>query len=101
MLVQCWHWLDKSRRQWRSIKITAGQSLVPIGNDFKNRDNVIITPMFFLQIYSTYNEVLSQQAQNICLTSVHSRPNVFDVGPTLYMLYKCFVFARVVGDFRS
>ena len=32
----------------------------------------------------------SQQTQNIFITFVQRRPNVFDVGPTLY---KCFVFA--------
>ena len=29
----------------------------------------------------------SQQTQNICLTFVQRRPNVFDVGPTLYKCY--------------
>ena len=28
-----------------------------------------------------------QQTQNFCITYVHSRPNVFDVGPTLYKCY--------------
>ena len=36
---------------------------------------------------------LTQQAQIICITFVQRRPNVFDVGPTLYkMLYICFMF---------
>ena len=30
---------------------------------------------------------LSQQTQNICITFVQRRPNVFDVGPTLYKCY--------------
>ena len=30
----------------------------------------------------------SQQTQNICITFVQRRPNVFDVGPTLYKCYK-------------
>ena len=29
----------------------------------------------------------SQQTQNICITFVQRRPNVFDVGPTLYKCY--------------
>ena len=29
----------------------------------------------------------SQQTQNICISSVQRRPNVFDVGPTLYRWY--------------
>ena len=29
----------------------------------------------------------TQQAQNICITFVQRRPNVFDVGPTLYKCY--------------
>ena len=28
-----------------------------------------------------------QQTQNICITFVQRRPNVFDVGPTLYKCY--------------
>ena len=28
--------------------------------------------------------LISQKIQNICLTFVQRRPNVFDVGPTLY-----------------
>ena len=31
---------------------------------------------------------LPQQTQNICITFVQPRPNVFDVGPTLYKNYK-------------
>ena len=31
---------------------------------------------------------VSQQRQNICITFVQRRPNVFDVGPTLYKYYK-------------
>ena len=30
---------------------------------------------------------LTQQTQNICITSVQRRPNIFDVGPTLYKCY--------------
>ena len=30
---------------------------------------------------------LTQQKQNICITFVQRRPNVFDVGPTLYKCY--------------
>ena len=29
----------------------------------------------------------SQQTQNICITFVQRRPNVFDVGPALYKCY--------------
>ena len=31
--------------------------------------------------------VLTQQAQNICITFIQRRPNVSDVGPTLYKCY--------------
>ena len=34
----------------------------------------------------------AQQAQNIWITFVQCRPNVFDVGPTLYKCYTNFVF---------
>ena len=29
----------------------------------------------------------AQQTQNICITFIQRRPNVFDVGPTLYKCY--------------
>ena len=29
----------------------------------------------------------TQQTQNICITFIQRRPNVFDVGPTLYKCY--------------
>ena len=34
-----------------------------------------------------YKSIVSQQTQNICITFVQRRPNVFDVGPTLYKCY--------------
>ena len=30
---------------------------------------------------------MTQQTQKICITLVQRRPNVFDVGPTMYKLY--------------
>ena len=30
---------------------------------------------------------LSRQAQNMCITFIQRRPNVFHVGPTLYKCY--------------
>ena len=45
---------------------------------------------------------LSQQTQNICIIFVQRRPNVFDIGPTLY---KCYVFngmwRRTNGNYVS
>ena len=41
-------------------------------------------------IYPIYLEEearTSEQTQNICITLVQSRHNVFDVGPTLYKCY--------------
>ena len=35
--------------------------------------------------------VVSQQTQNICITFVQRRPNVFDFGPTLYKCYTIFL----------
>ena len=32
-------------------------------------------------------QITAQQTQNICITFVQRRPNVFDVGPTLYKCY--------------
>ena len=31
--------------------------------------------------------MVTKQTQNICITFVQRRPNVFDVGPTLYKCY--------------
>ena len=36
---------------------------------------------------STDIHIQSQQTQNICITFIQRRPNVFDVGPTLYKCY--------------
>ena len=33
------------------------------------------------------SQKLSQQTQNICITFVQRRPNVFGVGPTIYKCY--------------
>ena len=45
---------------------------------------------------------ISMRTQNICITFVQSRPNVFDVGPTLYKCYtnvlfslECSLFHRI------
>ena len=40
----------------------------------------------------------SQKTQNICITLVQRRHNVFDVGPTLY---KCFVFTGLLSPRTS
>ena len=32
----------------------------------------------------------TQQTQNICITFIQRRPNVFDVGPTLYKVIQMF-----------
>ena len=38
----------------------------------------------------------AQQTQNICITFIQRRPNVFDAGPTLY---KCYTnVSRLLGD---
>ena len=49
--------LVRCRRRWVNIGLTFGQ------------------------------HVSSQQTQNICITFIQRRPNVFDVGPTLYKCY--------------
>ena len=43
---------------------------------------VRVARFYALQVYNT-----SQQTQNFCITFVQRRPNVFDVGPTLYKCY--------------
>ena len=50
-----------------------------------------------MQINRLHKELygyISRQAQNIFITFVQRRPNVFDAGPTLYKCYKndlCFL----------
>ena len=36
---------------------------------------------------SPFKVKTTQQTQNICITFIQRRPNVFDVGPTLYKCY--------------
>ena len=42
---------------------------------------------WFWQKWANCRQASSQQTQNICITFVQRRPNVFDVGPTLYKCY--------------
>ena len=52
----------------------------------------------------------SQQTQNVFITFVQRRPNVFDVGPTLYKCYKkmfciywgivLYLLLTVIGTYR-
>ena len=45
--------------------------------------------------------IISQRTQNNCITFVQRRPNVFDVGPTLYKCYtNVFVFAGVIFFYK-
>ena len=50
----------------------------------------IVRPQYLIKIMSTHQfnrKRASQQAQHICITFIQRRPNVFDVGPTLYKCY--------------
>ena len=62
--------LGRCRRQRANIKTTVGECLV-----FAGMHNRIIPAM------------ITQQTQNICILFIQDRPNVFDVGPTLYKCY--------------
>ena len=42
--------------------------------------------------------VTTQQAQNICITFVQRRPNVFGVGPTLYKCYRSASVLCLLGS---
>ena len=47
------------------------------------------------------HKIATQQTQNICITFIQRRPNVFDIGPTLYkMSYTCFAFSWVCNVFN-
>ena len=45
--------------------------------------------ILFVNNWSEFSNtsVTTQQTQNICITFVQRRPNVFDVGPALYKHY--------------
>ena len=38
-------------------------------------------------VYTNVFQSCAQQTQNICITFIQLRPNVFDAGPTLYECY--------------
>ena len=93
------------------------------GNGNGNGNNTIFTIVticigyygsmrhYFVIALLKVNVTHSQQTQNICITFVQCRPNVFDVGPTLYkvtrwsnivqMLYKYLVFTGRIDDMIS
>ena len=39
----------------------------------------------------------TQQTQNICIRFAQRRPNVFDIGPTLYKCYTNILFTLIVA----
>ena len=43
--------------------------------------------LFVMRSQKVVKQKQTQQTQNICITFVQRRPNVFDVGPTLYKYY--------------
>ena len=49
-------------------------------------------------VLQQYIESVTQQKQNICITFIQRRPNVFDVGPTLY---KCYTNICVCWDIQQ
>ena len=59
-------------------------SRTSVNEDMRVRDSGV-----FLLLWTLLWGCGPQQTQNICITFVQRRPNIFDVGPTLY---KCFVF---------
>ena len=63
---------------------------------FKNKTHervarsIILKTKHTWNIFNTFFYMLcptAQQTQNICIPFVQRRPNVFDVGPTLYKCY--------------
>ena len=83
MLISCWTSV---------IEPTLSESIM-MGSDllcsFKH-NLFALRRSFFLrepQARNAYGCCTTQQAQNICITFVQRRPNVFDVGPALYKCY--------------
>ena len=58
-------------------------NIVCLFNGFKTR----LILMTLISSYYDFNMWGPQQTQNICITFIQRRPNVFDVGPTLYKCY--------------
>ena len=52
---------------------------------YNNQPQKLINPVLVARLINFI--LLSQQTQNTCITFVQRRPNVFDVGPTLYKCY--------------
>ena len=63
---------------------SAVQRLKAVSTYFTSKQ---ILPFVFAKRYCSQYEGPSQQTQNICITFVQRRPNVFDVSPTLYKCY--------------
>ena len=56
---------------------------------YNNQPHKLINPVLVARLI---NVILpSQQTQNTCITFVQRRPNVFDVGPTLYKCYTSII----------
>ena len=78
-------------RVWANIKLTLVQSLAFAGllglffDDYSN--NIYFTSVISLVMPPDNVLPETQRAQNICITFIQRRPNVFDVGPTLYKCY--------------
>ena len=97
--------LDQRRRLWSIIMPTVIQrisfsgllqilpsaSTVPEPERFSLRirtyKKVYSITFTFTHIHLSLGRRSIQQAQNICIICVRCRPNVFDVGPTLYKDY--------------
>ena len=70
-------------------------SCLKISNNYNNIDHIdrlieqSLTALVALigSIGARYMDSVTQQTENICITFVQRRPNVFDVGPTLYKCY--------------
>ena len=61
--------LGSVRRFWKSVNFVV---------EFRRMNEMVV------------DDAVSQKTQNICITFIQRRPNVFDVGPTLYKVIQMF-----------
>ena len=117
--TRCGSMLGQRRRWWDNIKPTAsgggganyrylfdmGPIKTTLGQCLVFSGQVFISFSFTLRCglqlppSPDFDATSTRPTQNICITFVQYRPNVFDVGSTLYKCYTnlCFVFAGYVN----
>ena len=109
-LLSAWHMICvKYRAERKDVKLH-NQSNQTLGTQgFKGSGHFRKYWISVVQHYTrnticncVYFNIISQQTQNFCITFIQRRPNVFDVGPTLYKCYtNVFVFTGMITIWKT